>query len=72
MRDAFIKLHLSILLAGFTGIFGKLISLSEGVLVWYRLLIASMMLLVFLQANCVRQQLQQFARLISILMVALP
>ena len=48
MREAFIKLHLSILLAGFTGIFGKLISLSEGVLVWYRMLIASLMLLAFL------------------------
>lgn len=40
MRRAFVKLHLSILLAGFTGIFGKLISLNEGLLVWYRLLFA--------------------------------
>lgn len=48
MREAFIKLHLSILLAGFTGVFGKLISLSEGMLVWYRMLIASLMLLLIL------------------------
>ncbi|PXV63002.1 EamA-like transporter family protein [Dysgonomonas alginatilytica] len=41
MKQAFIKLHLSILIAGFTGIFGKLISLNEGVLVWYRVLITS-------------------------------
>ncbi len=39
MRSAFIKLHISILLAGFTGILGKLISLAEGPLVWYRMLL---------------------------------
>lgn len=37
-KMAFAKLHLSIVLAGFTGVFGKLITLPEGVLVWYRLL----------------------------------
>ena len=39
---AFGKLHLSVLLAGFTGVFGKLISLNEGLLVWYRLLITTL------------------------------
>ncbi|ATL47993.1 EamA family transporter [Chitinophaga caeni] len=39
MKKAFLQLHLSVFLAGFTGVFGKLINLSEGVLVWYRLLI---------------------------------
>lgn len=34
---AFARLHLSILLAGFTGVLGKLITLSEGMLVWYRM-----------------------------------
>lgn len=29
-------LHIAVILAGFTGIFGKLISLNEGLLVWYR------------------------------------
>ena len=29
MKDAFIKLHISIILAGATGIFGKLISLND-------------------------------------------
>lgn len=37
MKDAFIKLHISIILAGATGIFGKLISLNEALLVWYRM-----------------------------------
>ncbi len=35
---AFTQLHVSILLAGFTGILGKLITMSEGMLVWYRML----------------------------------
>lgn len=41
MRKAFIQLHMAIFLAGFTGILGKLISVNEGLLVWYRLLISS-------------------------------
>ena len=35
---AFAKLHISIVLAGFTGVLGKLITISEGMLVWYRML----------------------------------
>lgn len=38
MKKALIQLHLAVFLAGFTGIFGKLITLNEGMLVWYRLL----------------------------------
>ncbi len=34
---AFAQLHVAIFLAGITGILGKLISLSEGMLVWYRM-----------------------------------
>ncbi|RBL92085.1 DMT family transporter [Chitinophaga flava] len=41
MKKAFLQLHLSVFLAGFTGILGKLISLNEGLLVWYRLLLTS-------------------------------
>lgn len=48
MKQAFIKLHLSILLAGFTGVFGKLITLNEGLLVWYRMLITSVLLFIIL------------------------
>src|SRR6185436_12719707 len=48
MKKAFIQLHFAVFLAGFTGILGKLISLNEGLLVWYRLLITSVtMWLVF-------------------------
>ncbi|WEK37774.1 MAG: DMT family transporter [Candidatus Pseudobacter hemicellulosilyticus] len=38
MKKSFLVLHSAVILAGFTGIFGKLISLNEGLLVWYRVL----------------------------------
>ncbi len=41
MKKAFIQLHIAVFLAGFTGILGRLISLNEGLLVWWRLLISS-------------------------------
>jgi len=37
MKKSYVVLHLAVILAGFTGVFGKLISLNEGLLVWYRL-----------------------------------
>lgn len=37
-------LHISILIAGWTGVFGRLISLSEGMLVWYRVFLASLLI----------------------------
>lgn len=43
-NKVFLQLHLSILLAGFTGIFGKLISLNEGLLVCYRMLFTVLLL----------------------------
>jgi len=48
MKKSFIELHLSIFLAGFTGVFGKLISLNEGLLVWYRMFFAAVIFIVFL------------------------
>jgi len=39
MKKAFIKLHVAVLLAGLTGVLGRLISLNAGLLVWYRLLL---------------------------------
>lgn len=48
MREAYIKLHASIIIAGFTGILGKLITLNEGLLVWYRMLITFVLFSIFL------------------------
>lgn len=55
MKSALIKLHIAILLAGFTAILGKLISLNEGVLVWWRLLITVVVMLGLFRINKVRQ-----------------
>jgi len=44
MKKAFIQLHLAVFLAGFTAILGKLISLNEGLLVWYRMLMTVVVL----------------------------
>jgi len=39
MKKALIQIHVAVFLAGFTAILGKLITLNESLLVWYRLLI---------------------------------
>lgn len=44
MKKAFLQLHLSVFLAGFTGILGKLITLNEILLVSYRILITVLIL----------------------------
>ena len=41
MKKAFLQLHIAVFLAGFTGILGRLITLNEGMIVWYRLLLTS-------------------------------
>lgn len=38
VKKAFIQLHISAVLAGFIGVFGRLITLNETTLVWYRIL----------------------------------
>lgn len=44
MKRAFIQLHIAVFLAGFTGVLGRLITLNETVLVWYRLMISCVVL----------------------------
>lgn len=39
MKKAFLQLHIAVFLAGFTGVLGRLITLNEAVLVWYRIFI---------------------------------
>lgn len=39
MKFALIRLHITVFLWGFTGVLGRLISLNEGLLVWWRLAI---------------------------------
>jgi len=47
MKIAFLRLHLAVILAGFTGILGRLITLNEGLLVWYRLMFSAITLWIF-------------------------
>ena len=48
MRKAFFQLHIAVLLAGFTAILGKLITLNEGYLTAYRMLMSAIILAVLL------------------------
>jgi drug/metabolite transporter (DMT)-like permease len=48
MKKAFLQLHIAVFLAGFTGVLGRLITLNEAVLVWYRLLITCVLIWIFL------------------------
>lgn len=68
MKKAFIQLHIAVLLAGLTGILGKLISLNEGLLVWYRLLLTapSLWLLALLRRQSVRIGGRDIWRIIGI------
>src|SRR5580704_3602555 len=68
MKKAFIQLHIAVLLAGFTGILGKLISLNEGLLVWYRLFITaiSLWLLAAVRRQDIRIDRRDLWRIIGI------
>jgi drug/metabolite transporter (DMT)-like permease len=68
MRKAFIQLHVAVLLAGFTGVLGRLISLNAGLLVWYRLLLTvpSLWLLALLRGQSVRIGRRDLWRIIGI------
>ncbi len=48
MKQALIKLHIAVFLAGFTGVLGELIHLNEGLLVWYRIMITVITLFIWL------------------------
>lgn len=49
MKKSYLMLHLAVFLAGFTGVFGKLISLNEIPLVWFRVLFSSIILFIGLK-----------------------
>jgi drug/metabolite transporter (DMT)-like permease len=45
MKKAFLQLHLAVFLAGFTGVLGRLITINESLLVWYRMFFSALILL---------------------------
>lgn len=48
MKKALIQMHVAVLLWGFTGALGKMITLDAGVLVWYRMLISAIVLAIII------------------------
>lgn len=59
MKSALVKLHTSVFLAGFTGVLGVLITLNEGLLVWYRIFLTVISLFILL---IWRKNLQKVSR----------
>lgn len=49
MKKSYLLLHFAVILAGFTGVFGKLISLNEALLTWYRVLFSAVILFLILK-----------------------
>ncbi len=68
MKKAFIQLHIAVFLAGFTAILGKLITLNEGLLVWYRLLITAVTLglLLFFRKELEKLSLKNMLKLLAV------
>lgn len=56
-KKGFLLLHLSVFIAGFTGVLGRLIELDSTVLVWHRMAWASVLMALFL---FVRKELKRF------------
>lgn len=68
MKPVLAKLHLAVFLWGFTGILGRMITLNEGLLVWWRLAITvvSLWLLFWWQGKINRVSLRDFLKIGSI------
>lgn len=67
MKRSFLKLHIAILLAGFTGVLGRLITLDEAMLVWYRMGISSlaMFIIAFLSSSSLMPPRADLLRLLG-------
>ncbi len=68
MKAALIRLHIAVFLWGFTGVLGRLISLNEGWLVWWRMFIAAATLWVyfFVTGKIQKVSLRNFLKIASI------
>lgn len=65
MKKALVQLHIAVFLAGFTAILGKLITLNEGLLVWFRLLITVIILgtILFFKKQLLRVPLKDLLKI---------
>ncbi len=68
MKKALLQLHMAVFLAGFTAILGKLITLNEGLLVWYRLFITVITLafILILRKELVRIALKDMLKIFAV------
>ena len=57
-NKGFLLLHLSVFIAGFTGVLGRLIELDSAVLVWHRMAWAAVLMALFL---LFRKELQRYS-----------
>lgn len=68
MKKAYLELHLAVFLFGFTAILGKVISLSELPLVWYRLLLTcpGLLLILVFTKRSVKLPIREIGKLAGI------
>ncbi|MCE3283631.1 MAG: EamA family transporter [Chitinophagaceae bacterium] len=68
IRTALLRMHLAVFIWGFTGVLGRAISLNEGLLVWWRMLITavSLWILFFLLGWIRRIKTKDFLKIASI------
>ena len=48
MKKDYFLLHLSVFIAGFTGVLGRLITLDSAILVWWRMAAAALLMFLYL------------------------
>lgn len=68
MKAALIRLHIAVFLWGFTGVLGRLITLNEGWLVWWRMFITAIALWIyfFFSGNIQKVSFRNFLKIASI------
>ena len=49
MKKDYFLLHLSVFIAGFTGVLGRLITLDSAILVWWRMAAAALLMFLYLR-----------------------
>ena len=60
MKKDYFLLHLSVFIAGFTGVLGRLITLDSAILVWWRMAAAALIMFVYLKLSTRRGAVDAF------------
>ncbi len=59
MKKDYFLLHLSVFIAGFTGVLGRLITLDSAILVWWRMAAAAVIMYIYLRISARRRTMRQ-------------